>query len=205
MDFSVPVGRFRDLEDATLIIRPEGATAVGRGPGGYDEVPVGLEEARAYAAPYVEAYDEFLRKVAEALGTSYEPPDRSNIAKWLEGHVKAVEALGPDGPRSWTLWGPSRSGERSQGLYTLHGLQHNRHLPPLPLRGRGGGRDNKGRTMAIGSVVVEWGGVAVYRGGLRTLPGAVVLAQAEPRLAPPLEAIAKAVSKLAESVAGIRQ
>jgi hypothetical protein len=58
--------------------------------------------------------------------------------------------------------------------------------------------------MAIGSVVVEWGGVAVYRGGLRTLPGAVVLAQAEPRLAPPLEAIARAVSKLVESAAAVR-
>jgi len=52
-------------------------------------------------------------------------------------------------------------------------------------------------------VVVEWGGVAVYRGGLRTLPGAVVLAQAEPRLAPPLEAIARAVSKLVESAAAV--
>jgi hypothetical protein len=32
-----------------------------------------------------------------------------------------------------------------------------------------------------------------------------VLAQAEPRIAPPLGAIAEAVSKLVESVAGIRQ
>ncbi|MFP3251570.1 MAG: hypothetical protein RXO32_07605 [Thermoproteus sp.] len=206
MDFSVPVGRFRDLEDATLIIRPEGATAVGRGPGGYDEVPVGLEEARAYAAPYVEAYDEFLRKVAEALGTSYEPPDRSNIAKWLEGHVKAVEALGARWAKVVDSVGPFAFRRAVPRVYIPYmGSSITATYLLYPFEGAVVAADNKGRTMAIGSVVVEWGGVAVYRGGLRTLPGAVVLAQAEPRIAPPLGAIAEAVSKLAESVAGIGQ
>ncbi|MFB6489961.1 MAG: hypothetical protein TU35_001735 [Thermoproteus sp. AZ2] len=73
MDFTIPIGRFKGLEDATLIIRPDGAVAVGRGPSGYDEVPVTLDEAAEAARPYAEAYDEFLAEAARALGGAYEP------------------------------------------------------------------------------------------------------------------------------------
>ncbi|MGC8582934.1 MAG: hypothetical protein ACP5KY_03605 [Thermoproteus sp.] len=204
MDFSVPVGRFRELEDATLIVRPDGAIVVGKGPGGYDEVPVSLEEARPYVVPYAEAYDEFLRKVAEALGAGYEPPDRSDVGKWLEGHVKAVEALGAKWAKVVDSVGPFSIRRVVQRVYVPYmGSSITATYLLYPFENAVVAADNKGRTMAIGSVVVEWGGVAVYRGGLRTLPGAVVLAQAEPKLAPPLRAFADALSELVARVSGL--
>ncbi len=202
MDFTIPVGRFRDLEDATLIVRPQGALAVGRGPGGYDEVPIPLEEARPYVLPYAEAYDELLMKIAEALGASYEPPDRSDIGKWLEAHARAVESLGAKWAKVVDSVGPFAFRRVVAKVYVPYmGSSITATYLIYPFENAVVSADNKGRTMAIGSVVVEWGGVAVYKGGLRTLPGALVLAQAEPKLAPPLEAFAEALSELVAKAA----
>lgn len=204
MDFAIPVGRFRDLEDATLIVRPQGAVAVGRGPGGYDEVPIPLEEAKPYALPYAEAYDEFLKKIAEALGASYEPPDRSDIGRWLEAHVRAVESLGARWAKVVDSIGPFSIRRVVAKVYVPYmGSSITATYLVYPFENAVVAAENKGRTMAIGSVVVEWGGVAVYKGGLRTLPGAIVLAQAEPKLAAPLKAFAEATSELAAKVSGL--
>lgn len=201
MDFAIPVGKFRELEDATLIVRPQGALAVGRGPGGYDEMPISLDEASPYVLPYAEAYDEFLRRVAEALGAGYEPPDRSNIGKWLEAHVRAVESLGAKWAKVVDSVGPFVVRRVVAKVYVPYmGSSLTATYIVYPFENAVVSADNKGKTMAIGSVVVEWGGVAVYKGGLRTLPGALVLAQAEPKLAPPLEAFARALSELVDKV-----
>ncbi|MBP1448561.1 MAG: hypothetical protein JZD41_00870 [Thermoproteus sp.] len=205
MDFAIPIGRLRDLEDVTLIIRPGSAVAVGGGPSGYDELPIPLEEAARLAAPYAEAYDEFLAKVAEALGAAYAPPQSSDITAWLEAHVRAVEALGARWAAAVDAKGPFTVRRRVARLYIPYmGSSLTATYLLYPFEGAVVSADNRGRTMAIGSAVVEWGGVVVYKAGLRTLPGAIVLAQAEPDLAPPLPRIAEAVAELAARVNSLR-
>jgi hypothetical protein len=49
--------------------------------------------------------------------------------------------------------------------------------------------------MAIGSVVVEWGGVKVASAGVRTLAGAFLLAQATPELTPVLKELRKTLEE----------
>ncbi|MEL9990233.1 MAG: hypothetical protein QXP98_02235 [Thermoproteus sp.] len=204
MDFSIPIGRLRGLEDATLIVRPEGALVVGRGPGGYDEVPLSLEEAKPHVLPYAEAYDAFLVEVARALGADYEPPDRADLGKWLEGHVRGLEALGAKWAKIIDSKGPFAIRRVVPKLYVPYmGSSLTATYLIYPYEGAVVSAENKGRTMAIGSVVVEWGGVAVHKAGLRTLPGAVLLAQAAPELAEPLGAIREALSALVERIASL--
>nr|KJR74373.1 MAG: hypothetical protein TU35_00660 [Thermoproteus sp. AZ2] len=205
MDFTIPIGRFKGLEDATLIIRPDGAVAVGRGPSGYDEVPVTLDEAAEAARPYAEAYDEFLAEAARALGGAYEPA-AGGIAAWLTAHVRAVEALGAKWARVIDSRGPFSIRRSAPKIYIPYmGSSITATYVKYPYENAVVVAENVGRAVAIGSVVVEWGGVGVYKGGLRTLPGAAVLAQAAPELAPPLPAIAEAVARLALRISQISQ
>ncbi|MFN7106299.1 MAG: hypothetical protein ACK4M3_06950, partial [Pyrobaculum sp.] len=63
--------------------------------------------------------------------------------------------------------------------------------------------ENKGRVMAIGSVVVEWGGVKVASAGLRTLAGALLLAQAAPELMPELREFKKKLEEFVKRFVSI--
>lgn len=204
VDLAVPIGRFKTLEDATLIVRPEGALAVGKGPGGYEEIPVSLEEVAPYVSPYADAYDEFLGRVAEALGERYSPQDKSAVDKWLEAHIKAVETLGAKWARIVDSLGPFAFRRVVPKVYVPYmGSSITATYLIYPFENSLVSADNKGRTMAIGSVAVEWGGATVFKAGLRTLPGAIVLAQAQPGLAQPLPQILQALESLVARVSRI--
>jgi hypothetical protein len=193
VEFVIPICQpWREFQEATLIVREGGALVIGRTADGFDERVVAVEEVLDVVAPYMELYDWLGSEVGGILGVEYRGRD-GDIFTWLRSHVsfidgadakwaKVVDGLGPFSVRRFV--------KRVYMPYKGHALTLTYVAYPFP--DAVVAADNRGRTMAIGSVVVEWGGVKVASAGIRTLAGAFLLAQAAPELAPELKELKKA-------------
>ena len=196
VEFIVPLcSRWGDFEEVTFVVREGSVLAVGRTAGGFDERAVELGQVEALLRPYQELYDFLAARLAEVLGVEYKP-EGGDVFSWLRSHVAFIDAAS-------AKWGKvvDRLGQFSVRRpvrevfmpYSGHALTLT--YVAYPFQGAVVAAENKGRVMAIGSVVVEWGGVKVASAGLRTLAGAVLLAQAAPELLEELKSVKKAVEE----------
>lgn len=204
MDLVVPLcGPWGDFLDVTFIVREGGCVAVGRTDGGFDERVVDLEEVAGIIAPYLDLYDSLASDIGAALGVSY-VPERSDVVSWLRRHVEFIDAAGAKWGRLIDRVGPFTVKKLLRSVYMPY-IGHTLSLTYVayPYPDAVVYAENKGRVMAIGSVVVEWGGVKVASVGIRTLSGALLLAQASPELLPVLEELKKALSRFVESFGSI--
>ncbi|AET34171.1 hypothetical protein [Pyrobaculum ferrireducens] len=199
MELVVPLcGTWREFQEATLIVRESVVTVVGRVGDSFDERVVDVGDVADVVRPYVELYDWFASEVGRVLGVEY-GPDSAGLFQWLRSHVafivsanarwgRLVDGVGPFSVRRFV--------KRVYMPYIGHSLTLTYVAYPYP--DAIVAAENKGRTMAIGSVVVEWGGVKVASAGVRTLAGALLLAQAAPELRPELGELKKALEGFVE-------
>ncbi|MEZ0319704.1 MAG: hypothetical protein ABWK05_06925 [Pyrobaculum sp.] len=196
MEFIVPLcSRWEDFEEATFVVREGAVLAVGRTPGGFDERVVELGSVAAFLKPYQEIYDFLASELGRAFGVDYRP-DYGDVFSWLRSHVSFIDAVGARWGRTVDRLGPFSVRRLVKEVY----MPYSGHALTLtyvayPFQNAVVAAENKGRAMAIGSVVVEWGGVKVASAGLRTLAGAVLLAQAASELLEELRSVKKAVEE----------
>jgi hypothetical protein len=196
VELVVPICRpWREFQEVTLVVREGGALAVGRTEAGFEERGARLEEVEELLAPYARLYDRLAGSIARALGVEYRPGGGGLIA-WLRGHVSFLDAAGARWGRVVDSVGPfsvRRELDRVYIPYSGHALTLT--YVAYPYRNAVVAAENRGRAIAIGSVVVEWGGVKVASAGLRTIAGALLLAQAAPELAPALAELRRALGE----------
>mgnify|MGYP001770652289 CR=1 FL=1 len=204
MELVIPLcGPWGDFDDATIIVRESSALVVGRTGSEFDERAVGVEEVESVARSYMALYDWLAGEVAKVLGVEYSPAG-GGLAQWLRAHVAFIDAAGVRWAKIVDGLGPftvRRYVKKAYMPYIGHSLTLTYVAYPYPDALIAA--ENRGRTMAIGSVWVEWGGVKVASAGLRTLPGALLLAQGAPELAPQLGELKKAVEEFAARFASI--
>ncbi|MEM0483883.1 MAG: hypothetical protein QW434_04175 [Pyrobaculum sp.] len=192
MEFVVPLcAQWREFEEATLIVRGETSIVVGHVGSEFDERIIATQEVEELLRPYVDLYNWLGEEVARVFGVEYKR-EAGGLPLWLRGHVGFIDAVGAKWGRVVDKIGPfsvRRHVKKAYLPYLGHSLTLTYVAYPYPDAIIVA--ENKGRTMAIGSVVVEWGGVKVASAGLRTLAGALLLAQAAPELAPELGELKK--------------
>ena len=192
MEFVIPLCEpWRGFQEATVIIKEGGVLAVGRTAEGFDERPVAAEEVASLAAPYMELYDWLGSELGRVLGLEYRRA-AGDVFTWLRSHVRFIDEVGAKWGRIVDGVGPfsvRRFLRRVYMPYSGHALTLTYVAYPFP--DAVVVAENRGRVMAIGSVVVEWGGVKVASAGIRTLAGAFLLAQAAPELTPELKELKK--------------
>jgi hypothetical protein len=192
VEFVVPLCRpWRDFQEATIIVKEGGALVVGRTGEGFDERSIAVEDVEDLVTPYVRLYDWLGAEAGRVLGVEYRGA-AGGVLEWLRAHISFIDAAGARWGRLIDGVGPfsvRRFLKRVYMPYSGHALTLTYVAYPFP--DAVVAAENKGRTMAIGSVVVEWGGVRVASAGLRTLAGAFLLAQAAPELLPELKELKK--------------
>lgn len=187
--------KWREFQEVTFIIRDGETLAVGRTAEGYDERSISVEEVVDIVKPYMELYDWLGSEIGKVLDVEY-VPGKGDIYTWLKSHIsfidtasvkwgKVVDRVGPFSLRRYL--------KKVYMPYSGHALTLTYVAYPYP--DAVVAAENKGRVMAIGSVVVEWGGVKVASAGIRTVAGALLLAQAASELTPELKELKKALEE----------
>lgn len=206
MEMVVPIcGPWDVFEDVTIIIKESLVLAVGKTQAGFEERVVEINDVLDLVTPYVNLYDYFAKKIGEALGVSYDVEQR-DIVDWLRGHVAFIDLASAKWGKLIDKVGPFSVRKMLKRVYMPY-IGHTLSLTYVayPYPDAVVYAENKGRVMAIGSVVVEWGGVRVATAGIRTLPGALLLAQASPNLMPTLENLKKALEEFINNFTSISQ
>ncbi|MFN3803913.1 MAG: hypothetical protein ACK4SY_02535 [Pyrobaculum sp.] len=199
MEFIVPLCSWRDFEEVTFIVREGSVIAVGRTAAGFDERVIDVGEIATILAPYMELYDTLAAGLAEVLTVEYRPESRE-VYSWLKHHVRFIDSASAKFGKLIDKVGPFTVRKFLQAVY----MPYSGHALTLtyvayPYRDAVVVAENRGRVMAIGSVLVEWGGVKVASAGIRTLAGALLLAQAAPELMPELREIRKKLEEFVKS------
>ncbi len=196
MEFVIPICQpWGGFQEATVIIREGGVLAVGKTAEGYDERSIAVEEVVDLVVPYMELYDWLGFEVGRILGLGYSRT-AGDLFDWLRSHVAFIDEASAkwgrvvDGVGSFSV---RRLLRRVYMPYSGHALTLTYVAYPFP--DAVVAAENRGKTMAIGSVVVEWGGVKVASAGIRTLAGAFLLAQAAPELTPELKELRKTLEE----------
>ncbi|RFA94325.1 hypothetical protein [Pyrobaculum aerophilum] len=192
MELVVPLcAPWRDFQEATIIVKGEAATVIGRVGSEFDERIVAAQEVEEALRPYVDLYDWLGAGISRVFGVEYKREARG-LPLWLKSHVEFIDAVNAKWGRIVDKIGPfsvRRYVKKAYLPYIGHSLTLTYVAYPYPDAIIVA--ENKGKTMAIGSVIVEWGGVKVASAGIRTLSGALLLAQAAPELAPELGELKK--------------
>lgn len=188
MEFVIPICQpWGGFQEATVIIREGGVLAVGKTAEGFDERSIAVEEVVDLVVPYMELYDWLGFEVGRILGLGYSRT-AGDLFAWLRSHVAFIDEASAKWGRVVDGVGPfsvRRLLRRVYMPYSGHALTLTYVAYPFP--DAVVAAENRGKTMAIGSVVVEWGGMKVASAGIRTLAGAFLLAQAAPELTPELK------------------
>lgn len=204
VELIVPLcGPWRDFQEVTFIAREGRVVAVGKTREGYDERAVAPEEVSDILKPYLELYDWLGSEVGRALGVEY-ARGGGDLFSWLRSHVEFVDVAGARWGRAIDGVGPfsvRRFLRRVYMPYSGHSLTLSYVAFPFP--DAVVHAENKARVMAVGSVVVEWGGVRVASAGIRTLAGAFLLAQAAPELLPLLGELKRALEEFVGRFYGV--
>jgi hypothetical protein len=196
VEFVIPLCQpWHGFQEATVVVREGGVLAVGRTAEGFDERPIAAEDVVGLVAPYMELYDWLGFEVGRILGLGYSPI-AGDLFTWLRSHVAFIDEASARWGRVVDGVGPfsvRRFLRRVYMPYSGHALTLTYVAYPFP--DAVVAAESRGRTMAIGSVVVEWGGVKVASAGVRTLAGALLLAQATPELTPVLKELRKTLEE----------
>ena len=196
MEFVIPICQpWGGFQEATVIIREGGVLAVGKTAEGYDERSIAVEEVVDLVAPYMELYDWLGFEAGRILGLGYSRT-AGDLFDWLSSHVAFIDEASAKWGRVVDGVGPfsvRRLLRRVYMPYSGHALTLTYVAYPFP--DAVVAAENRGKTMAIGSVVVEWGGMKVASAGIRTLAGAFLLAQAAPELTPELKELRKTLEE----------
>lgn len=206
MELVAPIGPWLDMEEVVVTVRKGFAMVVGRRGEDYVERLIDVGEVPEKVLRVAEAYDEFLHSFAKAIGSNYEPQKVSDVSEWLDRHGKALERLNSEWGRVIDKVGPfSVDASLSEVYIPYIGMSATATYLVTPYRDARVRAENRGRSMAIGSVEVLWQDSTVVKVGIRTVSGAVILSQASPSLHPSLEKIRDALAGLVETIKGIVQ
>jgi len=203
VEFSAPLCSLWDLDDVVVILKENSAIVAGRGRGGFEERYLKPEEVEPYVRQYVDLYDKFLSKIAEIIGSKYEKR-AGNIVEWLKSHVDALNRMSAKWGKLADALGPFSLSRRVDAVYVPYvGLSITANYVAYPFPDAVIHAENRGETMAIGSVVVKWGGSTVIKVGIRTIAGAILLSQADAGLSQELGAINRALGEFVEEFKSI--
>lgn len=206
MELVAPIGSWLGMEEVVVIIRKGLVMLVGRRGEDYVERIIDVGELPKKVLKVAEAYDEFLSSFAEAVGSVYEPQPISNILEWLVRHGRALERLNAEWGHVIDRVGPFSIDALLSEVYIPYiGSSATATYLVTPYRDTRVRAENRGRSMAIGSVEVVWQGSTVVKVGIRTVGGATLISQASPDLHPSLEKVRLAVTSLVDRVRLIAQ
>jgi len=194
-----------EFQEATIIIRENVVVAVGRTAGGFDERVIDSPEAlEPLIRPYLELYDYLGAEIGRVLSLDYPPGERGDVFTWLRNHVSFIDAANGRWGRLADKLGPFSVRKPVKKVY----MPYSGHALTLtyvayPFEDAIVAAENKGKVMAIGSVAVEWGGVRVASAGIRTIAGALLLAQAAPELSNELGELKNVLERFVEKFRSI--
>lgn len=205
VEFVIPLCNWREFQEATIVVKRDSIYVIGRASDGFKEVSTDVEEVYPTLTPYMELYDAFASNISTVLDLTHEVGLR-DVYTWLKRQVEFIDRANVKFGKLIDRVGPFTVRKHVKILY----MPYSGHTLTLtyvayPYHNAVVIAENKGRVMAIGSVIVEWGGVKVASAGIRTLAGALLLAQATPELMPQLQELKKALEEFVNKFKSISQ
>ncbi len=204
VEFVIPLCDWGEFQEATIVVKRDGIYVMGRAGDEFREMSIDVEGVYPALAPYVKLYDALASSIAKVLDLTYE--SSGDIYTWLRRHVEFIDAASAKFGKLIDKVGLFTVRRHVKTLY----IPYSGHTLTLtyvayPYRDALVTAENKGRVMAIGSVIIEWGGVKVASAGVRTLAGALLLAQAAPELMPQLQQFKNTLEEFVNKFRSISQ
>ena len=206
MELVAPIGSWGGFDEVVVTVRKGLALMVARRGDDYIEKVISLSEVPDKVLEVARAYNELLASIAEALNAHVDLPSPSlgNISEWLDSYSDAMNRLNSLWGREVDRVGPFRVEKLLDVVYIPYiGSSATATYVIQPFRHAIVRAENRGRSMALGSVEVVWQESTVVKAGIRTVAGAVLLAQAEPSLHRALPAMRSAVDTFVGRLMGV--
>ena len=200
MELVAPIGAWGEFDEVVVTVRKGSALLVARRGEEYVERPIPLSELPDKVFLVIDAYSELIRAIADALGTTINLAQlgREDLGTWLESYGAALNKLSSVWGKEVDKVGPFKVDKELDTVYVpFMGASATATYVLQPFRNAVIRAENKGRSMALGSVEVVWQGSTVVKVGIRTVAGAALLSQGEPSLHNSLPRIKLAVEHLA--------